>query len=82
MPMARQYEQLCNAAALEKMGVKVIRSLHKKYLQVIREWVNSDERIKVSYPDVTESLVACILDQHWIHHSSRFKYPEIDAALF
>ena len=64
MPMHRQFEQNCNAAALEEMGVKVIRSLTKKYLPLIREWILSSEKGKVDYPDNTESIIALIIDRH------------------
>lgn len=64
MPMHSQYEQNCNAAALEKMGVKVIRSLSKKYLPAIREWIFSQERVKVDYPDNTEFLITFILKHY------------------
>ena len=38
IPMKGQYEQQCNAAALETMGVPVIKSLKKKYLEQITNW--------------------------------------------
>jgi uncharacterized protein (TIGR00661 family) len=83
MPMHGQYEQLCNAAALEKMGVKVIRSLSKKYLPFIREWLDSKEMVEVVYPDFTESLITYIIDHHVLtYKSSNPGYQDADPVLF
>jgi uncharacterized protein (TIGR00661 family) len=57
IPMKGQYEQQCNAAALEDMGVPVIKSLKKKHLQKIKDWVLSGEVIPVNYPDITETVL-------------------------
>ena len=42
IPIRGQYEQLCNAAALQKMGVKVIHKIDNKFAQVFREWIATD----------------------------------------
>ncbi len=61
IPMKGQYEQQCNAAALEEMGVPVIKSLKKKHLQKIRDWVSKGEIIPVNYPDTTEKILGDII---------------------
>jgi uncharacterized protein (TIGR00661 family) len=58
VPMKSQYEQHCNAAALKKLGVPVIKKVKKKYLDEILEWVETDTRVHVQYPDITEEAVA------------------------
>ena len=63
IPMKNQYEQLCNAEALQSMGVAVIPSLSQPYISRIHQWVNHDRPIKVDYPDETEDIVNMILDQ-------------------
>ncbi len=57
IPMKGQYEQQCNAAALKEMGVQVIKSLKKKHLQKIIDWVSTGEIITVNYPDMTETIL-------------------------
>jgi uncharacterized protein (TIGR00661 family) len=64
IPMKGQYEQQCNAAALETMGVPVIRSLKKKYLEQLTEWTTGKLFIAVNYPDVTHSIIDNIIEQH------------------
>lgn len=61
IPMKGQYEQQCNAAALAKMGVSVIKSLKNKHLEKVQHWLDSDVIIPVAYPDNTDQIVAQLL---------------------
>jgi len=61
IPMKGQYEQQCNAAALEEMGIPVIKSLKKKHLKKIEEWVLNGKIIPVNYPDMTEGILNDII---------------------
>ena len=61
IPMRGQYEQQCNAAALEEMGVPVIKSLKKKHLKKIVDWVLNGKIIPVNYPDMTETILRDII---------------------
>lgn len=61
IPMKKQFEQQCNALALEKFGVPVIKSLKKKWRKKISQWLETDAVIKVQYPDNAQSLVDRIL---------------------
>jgi uncharacterized protein (TIGR00661 family) len=63
IPMKNQYEQLCNAEALQSLGVAVIPSLSKAHVERIQHWVNHDTPIQVNYPDETEEIVNMILDR-------------------
>jgi uncharacterized protein (TIGR00661 family) len=58
IPMKSQFEQHCNAAALKKIGVPVVKKMKKKNLDKIIEWIESDHIIRVNYPDITEQAVA------------------------
>lgn len=64
IPMKGQYEQHCNAAALKKMGVPVIKSLKKKHLPTIQEWLKTNQNIKVDYPNDTEKIIDNIIKVH------------------
>jgi uncharacterized protein (TIGR00661 family) len=64
IPMKTQFEQQCNAAALKKMGVPVIKSLKKKNIDKIRTWLQSAQSIPVDYPDNTESILKDIIFSH------------------
>lgn len=64
IPMHQQYEQHCNAAALEDLGVPVIKHLGKQCYDVIRKWIADEQRIKVDYPDITADIVADVVRTH------------------
>ena len=61
IPMKGQYEQQCNAAALNEMGVPVIKSLKTKHRDKILKWIEGDTRVKVDYPEITEEIIDAIL---------------------
>ncbi len=75
IPMKSQYEQHCNAAALEIMGIPVLKSLKKKYLPQIEEWLTSKQNINVNYADRTSQIVDSILSNH-LKHSINGHCPE------
>ncbi|MGD2036136.1 MAG: glycosyltransferase family protein [Bacteroidales bacterium] len=64
IPMSNQYEQQCNAAALKSMGIPVLNKLKAKHLDKVSDWVASDFRIEINYPDITDKIVNTIFDQH------------------
>lgn len=64
--MKNQFEQHCNAAALSAMGVPVMKSLKKKHLPVLMDWIENDEIVEVNYEDETENIINTILDTHRI----------------
>jgi uncharacterized protein (TIGR00661 family) len=41
IPILNHYEQLCNAAALEKMGVQVIYEVGNEFELIIEKWLNA-----------------------------------------
>jgi ribose 5-phosphate isomerase RpiB len=62
--MKGQYEQQCNAAALRKMGIPVIKSLKKKHIPTIQKWLNEEQKVLVDYPDITEKIISNIIKEH------------------
>jgi len=54
IPIENQYEQECNAFALQKMGVANCDRLDP---EKIRNWINSDQTITVDYPNDIESIL-------------------------
>ena len=61
VPMKGQYEQKCNAVALKKLGVPVLKKIKKKNLRRIEKWLDSDDRITIAYPDVAGKAVARLM---------------------
>ncbi|MDQ1098659.1 MULTISPECIES: glycosyltransferase family protein [Chryseobacterium] len=54
IPIQNQYEQACNACALDKMGIPNSTILKE---QEIRDWVASDFHYQVDYPDDIEEIL-------------------------
>jgi uncharacterized protein (TIGR00661 family) len=61
IPQKNQFEQKCNALALKKMGVTVIKNLKKKRIPKIKNWMDDSKVIKVDYPDNAELIVQNII---------------------
>ena len=63
LPMHNQYEQVCNAHALEQMGVGVIKTLlHPSAVGGIRNWLNNAQAIHKNYPSHTEEIIKKIVE--------------------
>lgn len=60
IPMKGQYEQFCNAAAMEQMGVPVVYNIDQNFIYILRDWVQNHEAVKVDFPDnaamITEKI--------------------------
>ncbi|MDV7186842.1 glycosyltransferase family protein [Lutibacter sp. TH_r2] len=61
IPMKYQYEQHFNAAALAEIGVPVLKSLNKKNIPKIQQWVNSSEKVELEFPNETQQIIDHIL---------------------
>ena len=57
IPMRNQYEQLCNALAASKLGVPVITEIDGQFVTHINNWISSDRKIVVDFPDETAQIV-------------------------
>lgn len=57
IPMLAQYEQECNAKALEEMGATVIPYIGENFTTIVREWLETALPMDVVFPNHTEELV-------------------------
>jgi uncharacterized protein (TIGR00661 family) len=76
IPMKGQYEQQCNAAALAKMGVPVLKSLKEKHLDKIKSWVRDSQSIPVLYPDITEKIIDMVIRENISGENARVRSME------
>lgn len=51
VPMSGQFEQHCNAKALKKLGATVLPWLTRKNKQLVHQWLDHGQPLKVDYPD-------------------------------
>lgn len=63
IPMRGQYEQSCNAAALEAMGVKVLPQLSEDHLYGLGLWLQNGKTIHRHYPEQSETIVEHLLGE-------------------
>ncbi len=61
IPMLAQYEQECNAKALNDMGVHIVTAIDDSFGQVAAEWLQNAKVIDVDYPNHSETLVRMAL---------------------
>ncbi len=64
VPMPDQYEQQFNVSALKTMGVPVIRKIKISQIEKIAEWVSSDYKIEITYPDLTDRIINRIFEMY------------------
>jgi uncharacterized protein (TIGR00661 family) len=63
VPMKNQYEQHCNAAALKKMGVPVLKKVKKKSLHKIEAWLDEKNKLDISFPDIAGKAVEKMIEK-------------------
>ncbi len=64
VPMQTQYEQHCNAAALKKMGVPVVKKVKKKSLKKIKRWLEEAKPLNYTFPDIAEEAVDFLMRKY------------------
>ena len=63
VPMKFQYEQQCNAYALQQMGLPVIWGSNKNWLPVIQKWVLQPQTHQFNFPDETADVIEKVVSQ-------------------
>lgn len=58
MPMKNQFEQTCNAAAAEQLGLPIVKQIDENLVDKLRKWVDSEEKITMNFPDETEQIIS------------------------
>ena len=62
IPMKKQYEQACNAAFLEKMGILVLPELKHQQTN-LKQWITDSEPLQINYPNNTFKIFQEILSK-------------------
>jgi len=61
IPIRGQYEQFCNAAALQKMGIPVVKTLDGDFPKVFGQWMDQKKRPHLRLDHSTESIVSYLM---------------------
>jgi uncharacterized protein (TIGR00661 family) len=63
VPMKSQYEQHCNAAALKRLGVPVLKKIKKKSIKKIERWLEEGKPLNISFPDIASDAVEKVMEK-------------------
>jgi UDP-N-acetylglucosamine:LPS N-acetylglucosamine transferase len=75
IPMKNQYEQQCNAAALSEMGVPMLKSLKKKHIPLIENWLHNSKPVRVDYSNETEAIVQKLISEFLKNKQEEVEFP-------
>ena len=64
VPMKSQYEQKCNAVALKKLGVPVLKKVKKGNLKRIEKWLESNKWVEIEFPKVAGKAVERLMKKY------------------
>ena len=81
IPMKGQYEQQCNAAALNRMGVSVINRLSEKNIEELRAWTIHSHPIQKVYNHTPERILRMVLERELTSLSSSHSYSIIPSSI-
>jgi uncharacterized protein (TIGR00661 family) len=70
VPMMRQIEQQCNAAALEQLGIPVIPSLQLKHIEKVNEWILNDNYVEIPFSKETATIAVSQLMHDFVSNAA------------
>lgn len=78
LPIRGQYEQLCNAAALERFNVKIIDKIDANFSLSIQQWLTEPNAVPLVLHQSTQEIVDIViekgLEQHKVNHTPQSGY--------
>ncbi|MFT3703813.1 MAG: glycosyltransferase family protein [Agriterribacter sp.] len=63
MPIKGQYEQKCNAAALEQLGVKTLPELPENFHAVFEEWYNTTNNVDIKFTHSSKDIISIMMEK-------------------
>jgi hypothetical protein len=63
IPILNHFEQECNGAAMQKLGVTVIKKIDKNFNQIFTKWVQNENKIQFTLTHSTEEIVNLLMHQ-------------------
>lgn len=77
VPMKNQYEQHCNAAGIQQLGVAVIKNLKPKNLHKIDHWLNDQKPLQINYADETAKIIDRVLSLSLLQKTKKISLTKI-----
>ena len=63
IPIQGQYEQLCNAAALQQLGIPVLKRIDDRFADHFSNWMNNTAAPDIKYEHSTEDIVNELMER-------------------
>ncbi len=63
LPILGQYEQWCNAKAMQQLGIKVVRKINQDFSQTLQDWLANTPVIHKNYPNQSQQILDYIFTQ-------------------
>ncbi|SMO91718.1 glycosyltransferase family protein [Gracilimonas mengyeensis] len=76
IPIKNQYEQLCNAAALEKLGATVVFDIDEDFTQKVKSWLREKSAPRLTEISDEKELARKIIDAVEINSYTPLWHPE------
>jgi uncharacterized protein (TIGR00661 family) len=78
VPIKGQYEQLCNAAALESMGIAVLKQIDDQFPAYLLNWIALGKLVSKQYTNQIPEMLAYLMDNYPQQKVSlELLYPEL-----
>lgn len=61
IPIRGQYEQVCNAAALERLGITCLNSIDENFPSIFYDWITQKQSIHIDYSKTVPQVLGHLL---------------------
>jgi predicted glycosyltransferase len=68
MPIKGQYEQRCNAAALEQLGISCFTQLDENFRNTFADWISNGKEIGLKYEYSTGEIISILMRRASHYH--------------
>jgi uncharacterized protein (TIGR00661 family) len=62
IPIVNHFEQECNAEAMKKLGIKVLKKLDQQFGEHFTHWINQDNSVKISLTHSTNDIIEVLMN--------------------
>jgi hypothetical protein len=63
LPIRGQYEQLCNAAALQMFNVKIVDKIDETFTESVQKWINGLNPVPLVLHQSTQEIVEKVIEK-------------------
>ena len=64
VPIRGQYEQVCNAAALEKLGIICLKNIDRDFPLIFNSWISDTKSVRIDYSKTIPEALAYLFSKY------------------